>query len=164
MTVLKIEKYPDSSPVLRKKNLPVEKIGDREISLLEDMAQTMYENKGIGLAAPQIGVNMRLVVVDGRNGLVKLINPRIVGKKNYETAEEGCLSLPNVYIKIKRAKKVSLEFKDCEGNINKLEADGLLARIIQHEIDHLDGRLIIDYVNPIRRFFLTRRLTKKASS
>jgi peptide deformylase len=154
MDILSIKKYPD--PFLRKKAHKVERITDLERKLLSQMVETMYLNSGVGLAANQVGIDKRLVVVDIGSGLIKLINPVIVKKNGSEAQEEGCLSVPESCIKIKRAKEITVKYLNDNGNACQLRADGLLARAIQHEIDHLSGKLIIDYLNPIKRLFLKR--------
>lgn len=156
MSVLEIKKYP--APVLRKVCSPVKDFGQSEETLLEDMAETMYQNQGVGLAAPQVGISKRLLVADAGSGLVKLVNAKILRRKGRKIEEEGCLSLSGVCVEIKRAEKILIEFMDRSGNVTTLEVQGLLARVIQHEIDHLNGRMIIDYINPVKRFFVKRGL------
>ncbi|HOK00448.1 MAG TPA: peptide deformylase [Candidatus Pacearchaeota archaeon] len=141
MALLEIKKYPD--PILKKKSYEVEKITDEIKKLIEDMAETMKKNNGVGIAAPQVGVLKRIIVIETENGIVPFINPKIIKKsKEKETMEEGCLSFPGVFLKIKRPKEVEIEALNKEGK--KIKAKGLLARILQHEIDHLDGILLID--------------------
>lgn len=158
MAELEIRKFP--SPILRCKAEKVAKVGEREKKALEDMAKTMYFNQGVGLAAVQVGINKQLAVIDVGEGLLKLINPIITKKEGCEAMEEGCLSVPGASVNVKRAKKVLVSFLNEKGELNELKADGLLARAIQHEIDHLSGRLIIDYIHPIKRFLSKKR--KKA--
>jgi len=141
MALLEIKKYPD--PILKKKSYEVEKITNEIKKLIEDMAETMKKNNGVGIAAPQVGVLKRIIVIETENGIVPFINPKIIKKsKERETIEEGCLSFPGVFLKIKRPKEVEIEALNKEGK--KIKAKGLLARILQHEIDHLDGILLID--------------------
>ena len=122
------------------------------------MAETMYRSRGIGLAASQVGINRQLAVIDvGDKRLIKLINPKVVESNGAEIMEEGCLSIPNVYIHIKRARRVKIKSIDENGREYNLEATGLLARALLHEIDHLNGRLIIDYLNPIKRFLTLKK-------
>lgn len=156
MATLKIETYPAS--ILRKMSNGVAQVGDKESMLLQDMTRTMYLSHGIGLAAPQIGLNVRVAVVDIGNGVIKMINPRIVKRSGMDVMEEGCLSVPGASVNVRRAKKIVVKYIDKSGDETTLEAEGLLARAIQHEIDHLNGRLIIDYMNPIKRFFLKPKL------
>ena len=143
MAILDIKKFND--PVLRKECQEIEKIDEKTKKLIVDMAQTMVENQGIGLAAPQVGISEKVIVVaTDLNGerILELINPKITKKsKEKEIGEEGCLSFPGIYIKINRAKKVEVEGLDINGKKIKLKAEGLLARVFQHEIDHLSGIL-----------------------
>lgn len=144
---------------LRKKCAKVLKVSDEEKNILDEMAKTMYLKGGVGLAACQVGMDKQLAVVDIGDGLIKLINPVIVKKEGCETQEEGCLSIPEAAVKIKRAKKISVEYINEKGEALKITATGLLARVMQHEIDHLYGRLIIDYLSPLKRLFFSNRLT-----
>lgn len=134
--------------ILRKKARAVESINSRIQSLLEDMAETMYHADGAGLAAPQVGILRRLVVIDIGAGLIKLINPVIVEADGEQQELEGCLSIPGIYGKVKRPEKVVVKALDETGKPLDLEGTGLLARALCHEIDHLDGMLFIDKVMP----------------
>lgn len=156
MKDLSVKKFPSS--ILRKVTKPICSLSQDDKNILDDMAKKMYESKGIGLAASQVGIDARLAVVDIGEGLLKLVNPKILKREGTDTIEEGCLSVPNVSVRVKRAKKILVEFIETNGNITTLEANGLLAKAIQHEIDHLNGRLIIDYLNPLKKFFLKHRL------
>lgn len=132
-------------PVLKEKTRPVNKITPEIKALIKKMAKIMYENKGVGLATTQIGVIDRLAVIDPGNDFKVLINPEIIWKnKKKIVEEEGCLSLPSVTVKVPRWEKVKVRYQDENGKTVELLAEGLLARIIQHELDHLDGCLIID--------------------
>ena len=155
---MSLRKVPD--PVLRKKAVVVDGMRDVERSMLSEMAQVMYLNGGVGLAATQVGIDKQLAVVDVGEGLVKLANPQIVKKEGEAVEEEGCLSVPNVLVKVKRAKKITLSFLNENGEASQLSADGLFARAIQHEIDHLSGRIIVDYLNPVERLFASYRRKK----
>jgi peptide deformylase len=155
MSDLRIRKFPE--PILRKHAGKVSKVGPSERKLLQDMAETMYLNSGVGLAANQVGVDAQIAVIDIGDGLIKLINPSIVKREGQETVEEGCLSVPGTHVKVRRSAKVVVNFLDEEGNAAQLKAEGLLARAIQHEADHLSGRLIIDHLNPIKRLFLKKK-------
>ena len=137
----------DGDEILRKKSREVEKIDDRILTILDDMVDTMYDKDGVGLAAPQIGILKRLVVidVDGEN-LYKMINPRIIKQSGEEIDEEGCLSVPEKRGEVARPSKVTAEYTDINGELKVLEGEGLLARCICHEIDHLDGILFIDKI------------------
>lgn len=133
--------------MLRKKAKRVKEITPSHRDLLSKMAQLMYSQSGVGLAAPQAGFSESMVVVDIGTGLYKLINPKIVKKTGRQSMEEGCLSVPGVSIKVKRAEKVTLRAQDEDSRPFAIEAEGLLACVFQHELDHLDGRLIIDYAS-----------------
>ncbi len=146
--------------VLRKKSRPVKKITPAYSDILSRMAQLMYANSGVGLAAPQVGINEAMIVVDIGSGLYKLINPRIVKKEGQQIIEEGCLSIPGVCIKVKRAKKVLLQAQDESANAVKIEAEDLLACVFQHEIDHLKGKLIVDYASLLEKLKIKRKLAQ----
>lgn len=159
MEILDICIYPD--PILRRKAQPVEKVGEEERRILEEMAKVMYNAKGIGLAAPQIGLNKQLVVVDAGEGLLKLVNPKIVKKSAAEDIlEEGCLSLPQILLKVRRPKRVVVEGLNQDNQRLRIEAEGILSHAIQHEIDHLLGILIIERVNWLERMRLKAKLRK----
>lgn len=136
--------------ILRRKAKDVEKIDPYVTQLIIDMADTMYENKGIGLAANQIGVLKRIIVVDIGEGLLKLVNPKIISKEGSEICTEACLSLPNVFGEVDRATLIKVRALDEKGKAFEVEGSDLLARVLQHEIDHLDGRLFIDTASNIR--------------
>jgi peptide deformylase len=154
--MFEIVKYPNA--ILKRSCLRITVVGEEEKDILRRMAKTMYLNRGVGLAGPQVGINKQLAVVDiGDGKLIKLINPVVIDSKRTELMEEGCLSIPNVYIRIKRAKWIRVKLLDEKGQEFTLEASGLLARAILHEIDHLKGKLIIDYLNPLKRFLTLRR-------
>lgn len=139
------------NPLLRKKAQDVKRIGDEERSILVDMAQTMYLKGGVGLAAVQVGIDKSLVVVDIGVGLMKFINPTIIKKEGRESQEEGCLSVPEACVNVKRAKKIVADYLNEKGEPLRIAAEGLLARVLQHEIDHLMGKLIVDYINPLKK-------------
>lgn len=159
MNSLNIRIFPDS--ILRKKASSITKVGKEERDILEEMVKTMYFNQGVGLAAVQVGIDKQLAVIDVGEGPIKLINPVIVKREGEETIEEGCLSVPEVSVKVKRAKSVVVNFLDEQGKAKHLKAEGLLARALQHEIDHLSGMLIIDYLNPFDRIFMKKRLSSQ---
>ncbi|RLC40170.1 MAG: peptide deformylase [Candidatus Nealsonbacteria bacterium] len=141
--ILEIKKYPD--PILRKKAREVKEIGEEERELIKNMIETMYAQRGVGLAAPQVGVLKRIVVVDIGEGPRVFINPKIVKKgEGKEISEEGCLSVPGVFLKIKRWRKIKVEALDENGKKFKVLATGLLSHCLQQEIDHLNGILILD--------------------
>ncbi len=144
MALRKIRK--DTEPILRKKSREIEKI-DRKIEvLLDDMKETMELANGIGLAAPQVGVLKRVIIVDIGNGLMEFINPVIVSEEGKNVAEEGCLSIPGKYEDVERPNKIKVKALNRKGEKIELNAEGLLARVLCHEIDHLDGILFIDKI------------------
>ncbi|EGL82607.1 Peptide deformylase [Caldalkalibacillus thermarum TA2.A1] len=149
MGVRAIVKYPD--PVLREKAVEVKRIDERLHRLLNDMAETMYAAEGVGLAAPQVGISKRVFVVDvgDENGLLEFINPEIIVKEGEQIGPEGCLSIPGVNGEVRRAQKIKVRAIDRNGETFELEAEDLLARAIQHELDHLNGVLFIDIAERI---------------
>jgi peptide deformylase len=161
MAVLKVRKYGD--PVLRRRAQPVGTVTPEIRRLVDDMVDTMYDEVGIGLAAPQIGASLRLMVVgddDGR-GARALLNPVITDRGGEITAEEGCLSIPGVFAPVTRSEWVKLEAQDIEGQPVALTARGLRARVFQHEMDHLDGVLFIDHLDPMTRDRIKRKIKKE---
>jgi len=155
MAILKIIKFPD--PILRKKCQEVKEVNEEIKKLVDDMVETMEKNNGIGLAAPQVGVLKRVIVAETEKGPRGFINPKILKKtQNTEMMEEGCLSFPGLWLKIKRRKGVEIEALDGDGK--KIKAEGLLARILQHEIDHLDGVLFIDRIGFWQRLKIRKKL------
>ncbi|QSZ26674.1 peptide deformylase [Aceticella autotrophica] len=131
-------------PVLRKKAKKVDKIDSHIITIIDDMAETMYNADGVGLAANQIGILRRIVVIDVGEGLLELINPELIYEEGEQIGIEGCLSVPNTTGEVKRPKKVKVKYLDREGNIKEIEGEDLLARAFTHEIDHLNGVLFVD--------------------
>ena len=162
MSALKIRIFPDS--ILRKKAKKIPSIGDIEKKELSEMAKAMYLAKGVGLAAVQVGIDKQLAVIDIGDGLIKMANPAIVKKEGSLVMEEGCLSVPEVCVKVKRANSIIVNYLDESGQARQLRATGLLARAVQHEIDHLCGTLIIDYTNPVKKIIIKRRLSRKKST
>jgi peptide deformylase len=148
------------NPILRKKSRPLAKITYEERDILAKMAQLMYEKGGIGLAANQVGIDRCLIVVDVGDGLYKLVNPRIIKKEGTQVLEEGCLSVPSACIKVKRAAKVWIEALNEEGIELNLAAEGLFACCLQHEIDHLKGRLILDYAALLKRLKIKKAIAQ----
>ena len=162
--LIPIVKIPD--PVLRQIAKPVDEINDGLRQLLNDMAATMYDAPGIGLAAPQINVSQRLVVIDcGKDNareLYKMVNPEIITLSEEQVVlEEGCLSIPDQTADVKRPAEVSIKYLDETGSTQTLTADGILAACIQHEIDHLNGVLFIDHISRLKRDMITRRVMKE---
>lgn len=162
MTTLNILHFPD--PRLRTVAKPVEQVNDSIRQLADDMLETMYAAPGIGLAATQVNVDKRVVVIDiseEKNQPLCLINPEILDLDGVEEMEEGCLSVPGVYERVQRADRVRIRALDREGQAYELEADGLLAVCIQHEIDHLDGKLFVDYLSQLKRTRIRKKLEKE---
>ena len=158
--MLEIKEYGQS--VLREKSLPVKEITPEILNLIRDMAETMYATSGVGLAAPQIGVSKRIMVIDGEeDGLIVLINPIIVKSEGEAIEEEGCLSIPEVYSKVKRSLKVTVKALNENGEPIELTKEGLIARTLQHELDHLEGILFIDRIGKVKRQILLDKLKKK---
>lgn len=149
MAVLPIVIAP--AEVLRRKAKPVERVTKRVQKLIRDMADTMYDAPGVGLAAPQVGVSERIIVADAGDGLVCLVNPRIISREGSEVDVEGCLSIPNIAGYVERAAALEVEGLNERGRAVRFRAEGHLARILQHEIDHLDGILFTDIATGLRR-------------
>ncbi|SEJ11443.1 peptide deformylase [Propionispira arboris] len=149
MALLEIKKAGDT--VLKEICQPVAKIDNKIRRLLDDMAETMYEANGVGLAAPQVGTAIRVVVIDVGNGLLELINPVIVEREGTDTDTEGCLSIPDIFGEVERSSKVTVEFTNRRNKKQQITGEGLLARCFQHELDHLDGVLFIDRALSIQR-------------
>ena len=158
-TELKIRVVGD--PVLRKKARKVSRVSASHRAILSEMSRLMYEARGVGLAAPQVGIDEQMIVVDIGKGLYKLINPKIIKKEGSQAIEEGCLSVPGVSVKVKRAKKIMLQALDEDGKIVVFDAQDLLACVCQHEIDHLLGKLIIDYAPLWKRLGLKNKLKRR---
>lgn len=161
MAKLKILEFPD--PRLRKKALPVEVVDDSLRELIDDMFETMYDAPGIGLAATQVDVHRRLLVADvstDRDAPIVLVNPVILEKDGVAITEEGCLSVPGYFEEVERADHIRVRYLDRNGEEQTSEFEGLLAVCVQHEIDHLDGKLFIDYLTPLKRQLITRKMEK----
>ena len=163
MALLKILHYPD--PRLHTVAKPVARVDDDIRQLAADMAETMYAAPGIGLAATQVDRHIRMIVVDvsvEKNKLLTLINPRIVMKEGEAVGEEGCLSVPGIYDKVTRAEHVRLEALNPAGESIELDATGLLAVCIQHEIDHLDGKVFVEYLSRLKQSRIRQKLLKQS--
>src|SRR2546426_812563 len=161
MAILSVRKYGD--PVLRRRALPVDQVTPEVRAMIADMTDTMYDEVGIGLAAPQVGIPLRLIVLadeDGR-GVQALLNPAIIEQGGEVTAEEGCLSIPGVFAPVARAAWVTVEARDVDGKLVAITARSLRARVLQHEIDHLDGVLFIDRVDAMTRDRIKRKIKKE---
>ena len=162
MPLLDILKFPDER--LRIKAKPVDAVTDETRQLVDDMFETMYAAPGIGLAATQINVHQRIVVIDissEKDQPLCLINPKILAKEGIEHHEEGCLSVPGVYESVERADRIKVEALNREGEKIKFDADELLAVCIQHEIDHLNGKLFVDYLSAMKRNRIKKKLEKQ---
>lgn len=168
MALLPIIKLPD--PLLRQRSAEIETVDDDVRRLIADMLETMYDAPGVGLAAIQVGIPRRLLVVDTSDKddeprPMALINPQIVSSGDeLHVHEEGCLSIPDVRVEIERPSEVTVRFIDRDGKQQQIDAEGLLATALQHEIDHLNGRLIIDYLSRLKRDVIVRRFKKMARS
>ncbi|WP_371323856.1 peptide deformylase [Dechloromonas sp. ZY10] len=163
MALLPILRYPD--PRLKKVAQPVEKIDDTIRKLAADMAETMYEAPGIGLAATQVDVHLQLVVIDiseDKSDLRVLINPRIERLQGCHVGEEGCLSVPGIYEKVERAEQVTVHYQDLDGKNRSFTADGLLAVCVQHELDHLNGKVFVDHLSQLKQGRIKNKLAKQA--
>lgn len=163
MALLPILHYPD--PRLHQSATPVTEFTAQLKQLAEDMTETMYAAPGVGLAAPQVNVHKRLVVIDvseDKNALMVLVNPQILAQEGTQEYEEGCLSVPGVYSKITRAARVRVQAQDLEGKPFEVEAEGLLAVCLQHEIDHLDGKVFVDYLSQLKQNRIRTKLLKQA--
>ena len=168
MALLTVHSFPD--PVLKQKALPVKEFDEKLAELADNMLETMYEERGIGLAAVQVGVLKQLVVVDLKSGEEDIslreprvfVNPLIVERSGETISEEGCLSVIEYRAEIKRAESIKLEFQDLQGEPRTMEAEGLLSICIQHELDHLQGILFIDHLPMLKQKMVKKRLTKLA--
>ena len=166
MAVLPVRMLPD--PALRRRAAPVETVDDTVRRLIEDMLETMYDAPGIGLAAPQVGVSKRVVVVDcsdddGPRQPIRMVNPEIVWQSGESsTREEGCLSVPGFHGEVSRPSGIKVRYLDEDGKEREIASEGLLATCIQHEVDHLDGVLFIDYLSRLKRDMINRKLAKEA--
>ncbi|MBT8084836.1 MAG: peptide deformylase [Woeseia sp.] len=161
MAKLTILEFPD--PRLRKKAVPVETVDDALRALIDDMFETMYDAPGIGLAATQVDVHRRLLVADvsaEKTEPYVLINPEILEKDGQAITEEGCLSVPGYFEEVERAEHIRVRYLDREGNTQEEDMHGLLAVCVQHEIDHLDGKLFVDYLSETKRQRLRKRIEK----
>ncbi len=162
MATLTILEFPDSR--LRKRALPVRTVDDTVRGLIDDMLETMYAAPGVGLAATQVNVQKRIVVIDvseEKNEPLCLVNPEILEQSGAEEMEEGCLSVPGVFEKVSRAERISVRALNRDGGQFELMTEGLLAVCIQHEIDHLEGKLFVDYLSPLKRQRIRKRISKE---
>ena len=163
MALLPILRYPD--PRLKKTALPVARIDDSIRELVRDMAETMYEAPGTGLAATQVDVHKQIVVIDiseTKDELLVLINARILESAGFQEGEEGCLSVPGIYDKVERAATVTVRYLDLDGQEQTLRAEGLLAVCIQHELDHLQGKVFVDHLSQLKQTRIRTKLAKQS--
>jgi len=161
LSVLTILEFPDDR--LRKKAAAVKTVDDAIRQLTDDMLETMYESRGVGLAATQVNVHQRVIVIDvseDKNAPLCLINPEIISKDGVEESEEGCLSVPGFFEKVKRAEHIKVKALDRDGQAFEFDARDLLAVCVQHEMDHLDGKLFVDYLSPLKRQRIKKKLEK----
>ena len=167
MSIRRIYQYP--APVLRKKAKEVEEFDDNLKTLIEDMAETMYDAPGIGLAAPQVGESLRLLVVDVSQGkeekeYLAVINPKIKSHEGKQIDEEGCLSIPDLTANVERYKKITLAYQDEHGKEFEIAAEDRFAVVLQHEIDHLNGVLFLDHLSPLKRNLYKKKMKKLLAS
>ena len=163
MALLPILRFPD--PRLKKVALPVDNVDDEVRRLAHDMAETMYEAPGIGLAATQVDVHRRVLVIDisdTRDQLLVVINPELIASEGEQVGEEGCLSVPGIYDKVERAERVVVRYLDLDGNVQTIEAEGLLAVCLQHEMDHLQGKVFVEHLSPLKQMRIKNKLVKQA--
>ena len=161
MAILDILHYPD--PRLRTKAIPVKKVDSKIQTIIDDMFETMYDAPGIGLAATQVNIHKQIVVIDiskEKNEPLCLINAKIVEKEGEEVSEEGCLSVPEYFADVKRAEKIKVQALDRDGKEIEIESDDFLAICIQHELDHLQGKLFVDYLSPMKQQRVKKKMKK----
>ncbi len=162
MVIRQILHYPD--PRLRRVAEAVERVDDEIRALIADLADTMYQAPGIGLAAPQINVAKRIIVIDTsstKSELLVLVNPEIIDRQGEQTLEEGCLSVPGIYDTVTRAERIKVRALDRHGKLFELETSELLATCIQHEIDHLEGKLFVDYLSRLKQQRIRKKMQKQ---
>ncbi|GBE08456.1 peptide deformylase [bacterium BMS3Bbin11] len=165
MALLDILIYPDHR--LHAKARPVEQVDSRIQTLIEDMSETMYAAPGIGLAAPQVNVLERIIVIDisdSKDSLLAMVNPEITHTEGYTEQEEGCLSVPGIYVQVSRGEKIHVRALDKNGKPFELAAEGLLGVCLQHEIDHLDGKVFVDYLSHLKQDRIKKKMLKTQRS
>ena len=163
MALLPILRFPD--PRLKKVAARVEKVDENLRRLAQDMAETMYESPGIGLAATQVDVHKQLIVIDvseTRDQLLVLVNPELVESDGVQTGEEGCLSVPGIYDKVERAERVIVRYLDLDGQVQTIEGEGLLAVCLQHEMDHLQGKVFVEHLSSLKQLRIKSKLAKQS--
>ena len=161
-TELRIRCFPD--PVLKKPAEPVERFDEELADFVERMRVAMRAREGVGLAAPQVGVSRRIALVEYDGQSFVLINPRVLEQRDEQTGEEGCLSFPGIYAEVKRPAWVRVEARDEKGELLVHEVEGFMARAFLHEMDHLDGKLFIEYLSPIKRGMIRNKMRKRAAA
>jgi peptide deformylase len=162
MAILDILVYPD--PALREPASEVTEFGDRLKKLASDMRETMYISKGVGLAAPQVGIPLKLFVAEWEGDRHVIVNPEITETEGEEKADEGCLSFPGIYEEVSRPGRIRIRYLDEDGERHDEIVEGFLARVYAHETDHLNGRLFIDNLSPLKRSFIRKKMSRKAHS
>ena len=163
MTILNILNYPD--PRLHNLAAPIKEVTEEHKNLIKDMAETMYAAPGIGLAATQVNEHEQIIVIDiseSKDSLLVLINPEIIDKRGEQVLEEGCLSVPGIYEKVQRAEWVKIRALDIFGNLLELETDGLLSVCIQHEMDHLLGKVFVEYLSHLKKSRIKSKMIKQS--
>ena len=156
--ILEILHYPNA--VLLKKSDPVDKFDDELAKLIKSLFATMYASNGVGLAAPQVGILKKLAVIEYEDNKIVLINPKVIEKKGLQDDEEGCLSFPGIYAHVNRPQWVKIETLDEQGNKKFIEAEGYTARAVLHEMDHLEGKLFIDYLSNLKKNAIRKKVSK----
>lgn len=159
MIPLEIKKYPDA--ILREKCTEVKSITEKRRKFFDEMLFTMKHFSGIGLAAPQVGISERLIVAEVQKQVIKMANPEVIHASGLESMQEGCLSVPDIMVNVKRPEKIAVQGLDENGDPITIEAEGLLARVLQHEIDHLSGRTIVDSMNSLEKIKFKIKKFKK---
>ncbi len=162
MSILPVLEFPD--PRLRNVASPVKQVNNKIKSMVDDMFETMYDAHGVGLAATQVDIQLQLIVIDvseEKNDPLCLINPEIISESGREESDEGCLSVPGIFEPIQRAEVIRVKALNKEGDVFEMDADGLLAVCIQHEMDHLLGKLFVDYLSPLKRNRIKKKMQKQ---
>jgi len=162
VSILPVLEFPD--PRLRNVASPVKQVNNKIKSMVDDMFETMYEAHGVGLAATQVDIQLQLIVIDvseEKNDPLCLINPEIIFERGREESDEGCLSVPGIFEPIQRAEVIRVKALNKEGDVFEMDADGLLAVCIQHEMDHLLGKLFVDYLSPLKRNRIKKKMQKQ---